>query len=200
MKSAMSRDYVNLMELSGEGGAAVAGTLVGVRNEERLVRIFDFEVDFPPGPHMCFLRYDDRPGVIGAIGTILGTTGVNIADMRVGRQEKGGEALMCLTVDQPIEADVLRELAEGSEAKDAKVVTLEYAGTATGFVRPNLAQCVLVSRTRGHDVDEVGPLAESPDDDEHEDISVGAAPALTARPPFGVRATPRIRGVFCWSG
>jgi len=125
MKSAMSRDYVNLVELSSEGGAAVAGTLVGVRNEERLVRIFDFEVDFPPGPYMCFLRYDDRPGVIGAIGTILGRTGVNIADMRVGRQEKGGEALMCLTVDQPIEPDVLRELAEGSEAKDAKFITLE---------------------------------------------------------------------------
>ncbi len=125
MKSAMSRDYINLMELSGEGGAAVAGTLVGVRNEERLVRIFDFEVDFPPGPYMCFLRYDDRPGVIGAIGTILGTTGVNIADMRVGRQEKGGEALMCLAVDQPIEPDVLRELAEGSEAKDAKFIRLE---------------------------------------------------------------------------
>jgi D-3-phosphoglycerate dehydrogenase / 2-oxoglutarate reductase len=49
---------------------------------------------------------------------------VNIADMRVGRQEKGGEALMCLTVDQPIEPDVLKDLMEGSEAKDAKVVTL----------------------------------------------------------------------------
>ncbi|MEX2554967.1 MAG: phosphoglycerate dehydrogenase [Actinomycetota bacterium] len=124
MKSAMSRDYVNLIEVSAGDGIAVAGTLVGVRNEERLVRIFDFEVDFPPGPNMCFLRYDDRPGVIGAIGTILGRTGVNIADMRVGRQEKGGEALMCITVDQPIEPDVLKELVEGSEAKDAKVVTL----------------------------------------------------------------------------
>jgi D-3-phosphoglycerate dehydrogenase len=124
MKSAMSRDYVNLIEVSAGEGITVAGTLVGVKNEERLVRIFDFEVDFPPGPNMCFLRYDDRPGVIGAIGTILGEAGVNIADMRVGRQEKGGEALMCLTVDQPIEPDVLKELVEGSEAKDAKVVTL----------------------------------------------------------------------------
>ena len=124
MKSAISRDYVNLIEVSAGEGIAVAGTLVGVRNDERLVKIFDFEVDFPPGPHMCFLRYDDRPGVIGAIGTILGRTGVNIADMRVGRQEKGGEALMCITVDQPIDGDVLEELVQGSEAKDAKVVTL----------------------------------------------------------------------------
>jgi D-3-phosphoglycerate dehydrogenase len=87
--------------------------------------VLDFDVDFPPGPYMCFLRYDDRPGVIGAIGTILGRAGVNIADMRVGRQEKGGEALMCLVVDQPIEPDVLKELADGSEAKDAKFIRLE---------------------------------------------------------------------------
>jgi D-3-phosphoglycerate dehydrogenase / 2-oxoglutarate reductase len=125
MKSAISRDYVNLVEISAGDDVAVAGTLVGVRNEERLVRIFDFEVDFPPGPYMCFLRYDDRPGVIGAIGTLLGQAGVNIADMRVGRQEKGGEALMCLTVDQPIDAEVLADLTQGSEAKDAKFITLE---------------------------------------------------------------------------
>ena len=123
-KSAMSRDYVNAIEVSSSAGPVVGGTLVGKRNEERLVRVLDFDVDFPPGPYMCFLRYDDRPGVIGAIGTILGRAGVNIADMRVGRQEKGGEALMCLAVDQPIEPDVLRELTEGSDAKDAKVVAL----------------------------------------------------------------------------
>jgi D-3-phosphoglycerate dehydrogenase len=124
-KSAMSRDYVNAIEISAGEGAVVAGTLVGKRNEERLVRVLDFDVDFPPGPYMCFLRYDDRPGVIGAIGTILGRSGVNIADMRVGRQEKGGEALMCLAVDQSITPEVLQELVEGSDAKDAKFITLE---------------------------------------------------------------------------
>jgi D-3-phosphoglycerate dehydrogenase len=121
----MSRDYVNAIEISAGEDAAVAGTLVGKRNEERLVRVFDFEVDFPPGPYMCFLRYDDRPGVIGAIGTILGNRGVNISDMRVGRQEKGGEALMCLAVDQPVDNEILKELADGSEAKDAKFITLQ---------------------------------------------------------------------------
>ena len=124
-KSAMSRDYVNAIEISAGEGTGVAGTLVGKRNEERLVRVLDFDIDFPPGPYMCFLRYDDRPGVIGAIGTILGGSGVNIADMRVGRQEKGGEALMCLAVDQSITPEVLKELVEGSDAKDAKFITLE---------------------------------------------------------------------------
>jgi hypothetical protein len=50
--------------------------------------------------------------------------------MRVGRRAKGGEALMCLTVDQPIGPEILRELAEGSGAKDAKVIVLEEGGVA----------------------------------------------------------------------
>jgi D-3-phosphoglycerate dehydrogenase len=123
-KQTASRDYTNVIEISGDGRAAVAGTLVGVRNEPRLVRVWDFQLEMPPGDHMVLLRYDDRPGVIGAIGTILGGSGVNIADMRVGRQEKGGEALMVLTVDSPIGADLLDELAKGSGAKDAVFLSL----------------------------------------------------------------------------
>ncbi|HEX9695498.1 MAG TPA: phosphoglycerate dehydrogenase [Actinomycetota bacterium] len=123
-KSAVARDYVNVIEIRGEDGVGVAGTLVGTRNEERITRVYDFQLEMPPGAVMCFLRYDDRPGVIGAIGTILGERGINIADMRVGRQERGGEALMALSVDQEIPAEVLDELAEGSGAKSAVVVVL----------------------------------------------------------------------------
>ena len=124
-RSAVARDYVNTIEISGDDGVAVAGTLVGTRNEERITRVFDFQLEMPPGRSMCFLRYDDRPGVIGAIGTILGERAINIADMRVGRTERGGEALMCLTVDQPIAPEVLDELAHGSGAKNAVFMTLE---------------------------------------------------------------------------
>lgn len=124
-KSAAVRDYVNVLEIRGEGGAGVAGTLVGTRNEERITRVYDFHIEMPPGPVMCFLRYDDRPGVIGAIGNILGERAINIADMRVGRQERGGEALMALTVDQEIAPDVLDELSKGSGAKSAVVVVLD---------------------------------------------------------------------------
>ncbi|HEX9775360.1 MAG TPA: phosphoglycerate dehydrogenase [Actinomycetota bacterium] len=118
------RTYVNELELTGEGGFAVSGTVVGRAAEERITGVYDFELDMPPGEHMAFLRYDDRPGVIGKIGTILGARGINIADMRVGRRERGGEALMALTVDQPISAEVLQELSEGSGAKDAKFIAL----------------------------------------------------------------------------
>ncbi|GAC1411070.1 MAG: phosphoglycerate dehydrogenase [Actinomycetota bacterium] len=124
IRSAVARDYVNVIEIRDEHGAGVAGTVVGPANAERITRVYDFHIEMPPGNVMCFLRYDDRPGVIGTIGTILGERGINIADMRVGRQEQGGEALMCLTVDHPIPPPVLDELAKGSGAKDATVVVL----------------------------------------------------------------------------
>ena len=123
-KTTTADAYTNEIEIRGEGGAAVSGTVVGRNDEERITGIYDFEIEMPPGSYMCFLRYDDRPGVIGAIGTILGQRKINIADMRVGRQTKGGEALMCLTVDQPLEPAVLDELAEGSGAKDARFIVL----------------------------------------------------------------------------
>jgi D-3-phosphoglycerate dehydrogenase len=126
-KTTTAGSYVNEIEILGEAGAAVSGTVLGARDEERLTGVFDFAIDMPPGSFMCFLRYDDRPGVIGAIGTILGGEGINIADMRVGRRERGGEALMALTVDQPLTTDVLQRLAEGSGAKDARFIDLRDA-------------------------------------------------------------------------
>ena len=54
--------YVNQVEIRA-GEASVSGTIVGARNEERLTGIFGFTIEMPPGRYMCFLRYDDRPGV-----------------------------------------------------------------------------------------------------------------------------------------
>ena len=125
VRSTAGSSYVNEFEISGEDGTAVSGTVVGRNNEERITGVYDFKLEMPPGRHMCFLRYDDRPGVIGAIGTILGARGVNIADMHVGRRERGGEALMALTVDQAIDQAVLDELAQGSGAKDARSIDLQ---------------------------------------------------------------------------
>jgi D-3-phosphoglycerate dehydrogenase len=123
-KSPSARNHTNLIEIRGDGDAAVAGTLVGLHNEPRFVRLFDFELEIPPARYMCFVRYEDRPGVIGVIGTILGHNSINIADMRNGRRAKGGEALMCLTTDQAISPVLLTELAKASGAKDVRFIEL----------------------------------------------------------------------------
>jgi D-3-phosphoglycerate dehydrogenase len=69
---------------------------------------------------MVFFRYEDRPGVIGAVGSILGEGGINIASMEVGRKEAGGLALMCLTVDSPIPPEVLDRIVAAVGMKSAR--------------------------------------------------------------------------------
>ena len=69
---------------------------------------------------MVFLRYDDVPGVIGRVGTLLGEAGVNIANMAVSRNREAGKALMVLSIDSPAAAEVLARLGEGVD--DAYVV------------------------------------------------------------------------------
>jgi D-3-phosphoglycerate dehydrogenase len=122
-----SQDYVNLITLRAEtehGDVTVAGTLVGKRDAERLVRILDFDVDMSPADHMAFFLYEDRPGVIGAVGSILGEAGINIASMEVGRQEAGGLALMGLTVDSPIPPEILEGIVEAVGMKSARSIVL----------------------------------------------------------------------------
>jgi D-3-phosphoglycerate dehydrogenase len=102
----------------------VGGTLVGKRNNERVMQVYDFDVEIAPAEHMVFFTYQDVPGVIGRVGTILGEHGVNIATMEVGRKSEGGDALMGLTVDAPIPSEVLAHIAETIGADRLRAITL----------------------------------------------------------------------------
>ncbi len=77
--------------------------------------------------HMAFFRYTDRPGVIGVVGQVLGDAGINIAGMQVGRDERGGAAVVALTVDSAIPAGVLAEIGDEIGAETARVVDLSGA-------------------------------------------------------------------------
>ncbi len=57
----------------------MSGTLVGIHQRERLVEVNDYDVDLEPADHMAFFVYEDRPGMVGAIGRILGEAEINIA-------------------------------------------------------------------------------------------------------------------------
>ena len=132
-RTRQSRDWVNLVTLSGEGSrgqVGVAGTTVGPRDAERLVAINGIPIDMAPADHMAFLFYEDRPGVIGRVGTILGENGVNIASMQVGRRKQGGEALMALTVDAGIPAGVLERVEAEIGAHDSTFIHLRIGAGA----------------------------------------------------------------------
>jgi len=97
-----SRDFTNLVRVSVRSNGdefRVAGTTIGKDNRHWLVSALGFELEMELAPLLVFFRYDDLPGVIGRVGTLFGAAGVNIANMAVSRTNRGGKALMALSVD-----------------------------------------------------------------------------------------------------
>lgn len=126
-RKSSSQDYINVIRVRGKDGGeeiTVAGTLVGNKNQERFVSIYEFDIDMMPTKYMAFFRYEDVPGMIGKVGTILGNHGINIANMQVGRKKIGGEALMGLNVDTPIPDAVIEEIKSAAGIGFAKFMTL----------------------------------------------------------------------------
>ncbi|MBD3946777.1 phosphoglycerate dehydrogenase [Nocardioides ganghwensis] len=125
---AESPDHRNLITLRGtlaDGTqVSVSGTLVGLSQKERLVEVNGFDVDIEPTTHLAFVTYEDRPGMVGVVGGILGDAAVNIAGMQVSRQDRGGEALVALSVDSAIPADTLAEIATAMQAATVRAVDL----------------------------------------------------------------------------
>ena len=102
----------------------MGGTLVGIAQKERLVEVNGFDVDIEPTSHLAFLTYEDRPGMVGVIGQILGDAAVNIAGMQVSRQDRGGAALVALSVDSAIPAQTLAEIEAAMNAASVRAVDL----------------------------------------------------------------------------
>ena len=109
VSSTTSADWVNLVTITG-GGHSVSGTLAGRRSEHRIVLIDGHTFDVPPAEHMLMVTNDDRPGVIGTVGTLLGNAGVNIADMDVGRAEEAGTAVMLIAPSSTVEPETVEAL------------------------------------------------------------------------------------------
>lgn len=123
----VSPDYVNLITLRG-GSHAISGTLVGLRGDARIVMVDDHTVDIPPAPHMVVVRNDDRPGVIGRVGTILGEVGVNIADMNVGRAPDGTGALMVIAIGSALTEAAAERLLAADGVLEVAQINLTPAG------------------------------------------------------------------------
>ncbi len=87
---------------------AVKGTLFN--HKPRIVDIKGIHVDASLGPNMLYLANHDKPGLIGALGTILGEAGVNIATFNLGRADEGGDAIALIEIDGPPPADVLEKV------------------------------------------------------------------------------------------
>ena len=132
-KSTQTESFSNIVSLSiesPEGKRTISGTLF--EGTPRIVRLRDYQVDFSPAEHMLILVYQDRPGMIGRIGTIMGVHGINIAAMNLGRREKLGEAMVILSLDSPVPSDVLEEIRQGTEATFIKALHMTGARCSRG--------------------------------------------------------------------
>jgi D-3-phosphoglycerate dehydrogenase len=119
-----TRDYVNLVSVRG-GDHSLAGTLVGLKGEPRLVMVDDHTVEIPPARHMLLVRNDDRPGTIGLVATALGDAGINISSMDVGPSADGHTALMVMSTDRPVPRQICDRLKEEPGILDVHRVSSE---------------------------------------------------------------------------
>jgi D-3-phosphoglycerate dehydrogenase len=126
MKSTEHEDYASLITVICQTNAArriLSGTLFGKSNP-RLVRLDEYTVDAVPEGHLLFYINEDVPGVIGRIGTVMGSHQVNIAQMSCGRHQVGGRALTILNVDSLIPDRVLAEILAQNSIVWARRVSL----------------------------------------------------------------------------
>ena len=87
----------------------IHGTLF-TRSDPRIVRVNEFYVDAVPSGAMLIVRNQDKPGMVGQIGTLLGKRGINIGWMTLGRVNEGSDALIVLNLDQPVPDSVMAEV------------------------------------------------------------------------------------------
>jgi D-3-phosphoglycerate dehydrogenase / 2-oxoglutarate reductase len=127
VKDDAARDYaggsLQLSSRSSKGNHTVTGA-VFADGELRVTTIDEFPVNVAPSRHMLFTRHRDMPGIIGQIGSVLGEHNVNIASMQVGRRIVRGDAVMVLSLDDPIPADLLATIHQINGIQEAHPVTL----------------------------------------------------------------------------
>ena len=119
-------DYQTLLRLTVVTEArsrSADGTLIG-GTRPRLVAVQDIAIEADFGKHLLYVRNKDKPGFIGAIGTVLGSAGINIATFHLGRTAPGKDALCLIEVDQAIPEGVLEKVKGLSQVE--RVRTLSF--------------------------------------------------------------------------
>ena len=125
-KSLTSARYSNLLQVdirTDKKETRVAGTVIS-REDARIVSIDRFNVEAVPDGYLLLISNNDVPGIVGQIGTLLGSHHINIAGMTLGRDVPGGQAKTLLKIDTAIPEDLLKQIKQAKNILDAKVIKL----------------------------------------------------------------------------
>jgi D-3-phosphoglycerate dehydrogenase/(S)-sulfolactate dehydrogenase len=126
VRSAEPLDYASLVTVRVRGPAGeaqVAGTVYG-KHEARIVRVDGFRLEAVPDGHVILCENDDAPGVVGNLGTALGTAGVNIARISLSRLEDRSRAFAFLNVDSSPSPDTLERLRKLPHVRVVRAIEL----------------------------------------------------------------------------
>jgi D-3-phosphoglycerate dehydrogenase / 2-oxoglutarate reductase len=105
------------------GAKSVAGVISDGR--ANVVQIDEYQLHLPPTPgYMLVTQHVDQPGIIGLVGTLLGQADINISSMQVGRMKPRGQALMLLSVDEPVPPMVVEKIRQAASVEVIKVIKL----------------------------------------------------------------------------
>lgn len=125
-----SKRYVNMIAVSLQSDGVkreVRGTAFP-GSEPKLLGIDEYDLDMPLDGDFLLSVHNDMPGIIGRIGTMLGNRNINIARMGLGRDQKGGNAMMLVSVDNPVSEDVVKEMAAVKGFQEVRSVELSRLG------------------------------------------------------------------------
>jgi D-3-phosphoglycerate dehydrogenase len=123
-RAMQARDYVQLISLQVETDSEtheVAGVLFGA-TQPRIVLIDGYRVEAVPEGVMLICFNEDKPRIIGKLGMLLGENSINIANMTLGRKERGGEAVTVLNLDSDVSNELLKRIKRIKHINDARVV------------------------------------------------------------------------------
>jgi D-3-phosphoglycerate dehydrogenase len=125
-RSRETADYINTLTITvrtASGSHEVTGAVFGNR-ALRLIRIDGYHIEAAPEGYFLMLHNRDVPGVVGAVGTMLGQAGINIAGLELGRDRAGGTALSLVEIDGPVPAAMLERLKTIPAITAASLITL----------------------------------------------------------------------------
>lgn len=124
-KSSTPKGFTNLLKVEVKTKTvtrSISGTLLNGLGA-RIVQVDAYSVDVVPEGNFVIIKHNDKPGVIGKVGSLFADNGINIGAMQVGRSDVGGEAIMIVTIDKHVDDKVMEGLKGIEEVE--KLTALE---------------------------------------------------------------------------
>lgn len=125
-KSSKEAEFVTLIELeirTDKEIRHISGTL-SANKKPRIVKIDGYYMEATPTGEMLVIQNLDKPGIIGALGTILGKQNINIAAMTFGREKAGGKTISVLNIDSPVSPEILDKIKKTENILAVKIIRL----------------------------------------------------------------------------